>query len=82
MNELAECVDRPTLEIIVATQSGVPNRLLEQRLLAADLETNRSIGAHGLLARVGCYYHDVGKVKKPQFFVENQSPGAPCSAKQ
>ncbi len=35
-----------------------------------------AIGAHGLLARVGCYYHDVGKVKKPQFFVENQSPGA------
>ncbi|MDH3291031.1 MAG: HDIG domain-containing protein [Gemmatimonadota bacterium] len=35
-----------------------------------------AVGAHGLLARVGCYYHDVGKVKKPQFFVENQSPGA------
>ncbi len=35
-----------------------------------------AIGANGLLARVGCYYHDVGKLKKPQFFVENQSPGA------
>lgn len=35
-----------------------------------------AIGAKGLLARVGCYYHDVGKLKKPQFFVENQSPGA------
>ncbi|MGD2135236.1 MAG: HDIG domain-containing protein [Gemmatimonadales bacterium] len=34
-----------------------------------------AIGAKGLLARVGCYYHDVGKLKKPQFFVENQSPG-------
>ncbi len=31
-----------------------------------------AIGAHGLLARVGCYYHDVGKLKKPQYFVENQ----------
>jgi hypothetical protein len=34
-----------------------------------------AIGGHGLLARVGCYYHDVGKVKKPQYFVENQTSG-------
>ncbi len=34
-----------------------------------------AVGANGLLARVGCYYHDVGKLKKPQFFVENQAPG-------
>lgn len=32
-----------------------------------------SIGANPLLARVGAYYHDVGKAKKPEFFVENQS---------
>lgn len=31
-----------------------------------------AIGANGLLARVGCYYHDVGKLKHPQYFVENQ----------
>lgn len=37
--------------------------------------TCNAIGANGLLARVGCYYHDVGKLKKPQFFVENQVPG-------
>jgi hypothetical protein len=34
-----------------------------------------AIGADGLLARVGCYYHDIGKLKKPQFFVENQTAG-------
>ncbi len=34
-----------------------------------------AIGANGLLARVGCYYHDVGKVKKPHYFVENQARG-------
>jgi putative nucleotidyltransferase with HDIG domain len=34
-----------------------------------------AIGANGLLARVGCYYHDIGKIAKPQFFVENQAPG-------
>ncbi|WP_370512384.1 HD family phosphohydrolase [Planomicrobium sp. CPCC 101110] len=31
-----------------------------------------AIGANGLLARVGCYYHDIGKTKMPQFFIENQ----------
>jgi hypothetical protein len=33
------------------------------------------IGANGLLGRVGCYYHDVGKLKSPQYFVENQTYG-------
>ena len=34
------------------------------------------IGANGLLGRVGCYYHDIGKVKNPQYFVENQARGS------
>ncbi|MBG9454143.1 phosphohydrolase [Lysinibacillus sphaericus] len=33
------------------------------------------IGADGLLARVGCYYHDIGKTKRPAFFIENQMSG-------
>jgi putative nucleotidyltransferase with HDIG domain len=35
----------------------------------------RAIGANGLLARVGAYYHDIGKIAKPQYFVENQAKG-------
>lgn len=34
-----------------------------------------AIGANGLLCRVGAYYHDVGKVVKPQYFIENQPSG-------
>ncbi|NLB18078.1 MAG: HDIG domain-containing protein [Syntrophomonadaceae bacterium] len=30
------------------------------------------IGAQALLVRVGAYYHDIGKLKRPYFFVENQ----------
>ncbi|MDO6354470.1 HDIG domain-containing protein [Caloramator sp. CAR-1] len=30
------------------------------------------IGANSLLARVGAYYHDIGKIKRPYFFKENQ----------
>lgn len=33
------------------------------------------VGANGLLARVGCYYHDIGKTVRPEFFVENQMNG-------
>lgn len=32
----------------------------------------REVGSDPMLARVAAYYHDVGKVKRPQFFVENQ----------
>ena len=31
-----------------------------------------AIGANGLLARVGAYYHDIGKLKRPMYFKENQ----------
>ncbi len=31
-----------------------------------------AIGANSLLARVGCYYHDIGKMVKPEYFIENQ----------
>ena len=40
----------------------------------AEMAAN-AIGAHGLLCRVGLYYHDVGKVLKPHYFVENQPEG-------
>lgn len=34
-----------------------------------------AIGANGLLGRVGAYYHDIGKLERSQYFVENQSGG-------
>jgi putative nucleotidyltransferase with HDIG domain len=33
------------------------------------------VGGNALLARVGAYYHDIGKLSKPQYFVENQAKG-------
>jgi hypothetical protein len=38
---------------------------------AADL-----IGADSLLVRVGCYFHDVGKLKQPGYYIENQMAGS------
>jgi putative nucleotidyltransferase with HDIG domain len=34
-----------------------------------------AIGANALLARVGAYYHDIGKTVRPYFFTENQMEG-------
>ena len=34
-----------------------------------------AIGAHALLCRVGAYYHDIGKLKNPEYFIENQFGG-------
>lgn len=35
----------------------------------------QQVGGSALLARVGALYHDVGKLRRPQFFVENQTTG-------
>ena len=34
-----------------------------------------ALGGNTLLARVGAYYHDIGKLEKPEYFVENQTKG-------
>lgn len=34
-----------------------------------------AVGADRMLTRVGCYYHDIGKMKRPYFFIDNQFGG-------
>lgn len=36
-----------------------------------------AIGANALLARIGAYYHDIGKIEKAEYFSENQMPNSP-----
>ncbi|MCS7186307.1 MAG: HDIG domain-containing protein [Armatimonadetes bacterium] len=50
----------------------------QSSLMVARLaqEAARRIGANDLLAWVGGLYHDIGKLQRPQYFVENQPPGA------
>jgi len=44
-------------------------------LIVGNLAENaaEAIGANSLLARVGAYFHDIGKTDKPEYFTENQS---------
>jgi hypothetical protein len=48
----------------------------QHSLVVANLSeaAAEAIGANSLLARVGAYYHDIGKVLKPEYFIENQIP--------
>lgn len=67
--ELAS-LDRPLLREVSVQSPGTWNHamVIGQIGEAAAEE----IGANGLLVRVGAYYHDVGKIKKPLYFAENQ----------
>ncbi|GAB7386322.1 cyclic-di-AMP phosphodiesterase PgpH [Bacillaceae bacterium] len=55
--------------LLIETPGTYHHSIIVANLAEAAAE---SIGANGLLARVGAYYHDVGKMKRPQFFIENQ----------
>jgi putative nucleotidyltransferase with HDIG domain len=48
-------------------------------LLVANLAeaAAEAVGADPLLTRVGAFYHDIGKLKRPYFFIENQLGGNP-----
>ena len=50
-----------------------PGTFSHSLLIGSIAETAaESIGANGLLCRVGAYYHDIGKTHKPAYFIENQ----------
>lgn len=70
--ELAD-PNQPLLRRLLLEAPGTYHHsLLVANLAEAAAE---AVGANGLLARVGAYYHDVGKIKRPYFFVENQFGG-------
>ena len=68
--------NKPLLKRLALEAPGTYNHSLVLGTMceaAAD-----AIGGRGLLARVGAYYHDVGKINKPDYFVENRAgPGSP-----
>jgi putative nucleotidyltransferase with HDIG domain len=70
--ELAD-LNRPLLKRLSLEASGTYAHSINVANLAEAAA--RGIGANALLARVGAYYHDVGKIPLPQYFVENQPRG-------
>lgn len=66
-------LDHPLLKELSIQAPGTWNHSMVMGMMveaAAD-----ATGANPILARVGAYFHDIGKMKKPLYFVENQVPG-------
>lgn len=67
-------VSHPLLQELVRRAPGTYNHSINVASIAEAAA--EAIGANGLLVRVGAYFHDIGKMLKPAYFVENQVPGA------
>lgn len=67
--ELAS-MDHPLLRELMIQAPGTYHHSLIVGTMAESAA--KAIGAHGLLAKVAGYYHDIGKIKKPLYFIENQ----------
>ena len=63
--------NRPLLKHLALDAPGTYNHSLQIGTIA-ELSAE-AIGANGLLCRVGSYYHDVGKIAKAGYFIENQA---------
>jgi putative nucleotidyltransferase with HDIG domain len=63
--------DTPTLKRMLNLAPGTYNHSISVGNLAET--ACREIGANALLARVGAYYHDIGKIDQAEYFIENQS---------
>lgn len=72
--KLLELMDpnQPLLKELVFKSPGTYHHsILIGNLAEAAAE---AIGENPILARVGAYYHDIGKIHKPEYFIENQRP--------
>ncbi len=70
---LVEMADasHPLLQEMIRRAPGTYNHSMTVASLAE--QAAEAIGANGLLTRVGAYFHDIGKMLKPSYFIENQA---------
>ena len=64
-------LNAPILKKLFTTAPGTYSHSLMVANLAE--QACQDIGADAMLARVGAYYHDIGKMENPSYFVENQT---------
>ena len=66
-------LDQPVLkELMLIAPGTYHHSMVVGQMVEAAAET---IGANPMLAKAAAFYHDVGKIKKPVYFVENQMGG-------
>jgi putative nucleotidyltransferase with HDIG domain len=73
LNELSN-PNHPLLKQLLEEAPGT----YHHSMMVANLSANAvaEIGGRSLLTRVACYYHDIGKIRHANFFVENLPTGA------
>jgi putative nucleotidyltransferase with HDIG domain len=76
--ELAD-MNRPLLRKMAMSSPGTYHHSIVVGNLSEAAA--KAIGANGLLARVASYYHDIGKLVAPNYFVENQQGLTPDESK-
>lgn len=62
--------NHPLLKMLAEKASGTYHHSMTMATLAEAAAA--AVGANEVLARVGAYFHDIGKIVKPTYFVENQ----------
>ena len=67
-------ITHPLLQELVRRAPGTHNHSIAVGTIA-EAAAER-IGANALLVRIGAYFHDIGKMLKPHYFVENQAGAA------
>lgn len=73
-------VSHPLLAELVRRAPGTYNHSIAVASIAETAAD--SIGANGLLVKIGAYFHDIGKMVKPHYFVENMVIGEPSRHSQ
>jgi len=64
-------LDQPLMKALMVSAPGTYHHsVIVGNLVESAAEV---VGANPLLARVSAYYHDIGKIKMPEYFIENQS---------
>lgn len=68
LNEYSD-LSHPLLQELSQKAEGTFHHCMQVGTMAGNAA--KAISANSLLARVGGYYHDIGKISNPQFFIEN-----------
>ncbi len=66
-------LNRPLMKELLSKAPGTYQHCMTVAYLAQSV--GEAVGADTLLLRIGAYYHDVGKMMNPKFFIENQFNG-------
>jgi putative nucleotidyltransferase with HDIG domain len=66
-------LNRPLMKELLSKAPGTYQHCMAVAYLAQSV--GEALGADTLLLRIGAYYHDVGKMMNPKFFIENQFNG-------